>query len=60
MPTTYIVGVTRKNNTKVSQWVGENGYVYDKSEAKQMSEVDAKATARAETDSRWRGVVSKA
>lgn len=56
----YIVGVTRKTNSKVSQWVADDGYTSNKAEALVYTSHDeATRRARAESDSKYRGVVQK-
>lgn len=63
MSTEYIVGVTRKNNTKVSNWVyeGPGEYTYKREEAtRYATREEAQAVARRETDGKWRGVVQPA
>ena len=58
----YRVGVTRKTNSKVTNWVAdtESGYTYDESAAKVYSTRDeASKVARSETKGNWRGVVQQ-
>ena len=63
MSTEYIVGVTRKNNTKVGNWVsGDPGeYTCKREEAtRYATREEAAVVARRETDGKWRGVVQPA
>ena len=54
----YVVGVTRKTNTKIGSWVGEDGYVYSQAKAKEFETYEeAKKVAAGETDGKYRGVV---
>jgi hypothetical protein len=56
----YRVGVTRKTNVKVNQWVAADGYTSRQEEAKQFgTREEATQVARGETSGKWRGVVEK-